>query len=70
MRRRYSESDEDSLESRIGYLEGRLDEHSRMLQDLRESVRHLDDRMSRYFTWLVGIGVTTLVAVLVALITR
>lgn len=54
----------------MGYLQGRMEEQSQMLQELRASVRHLDDRMSRQFTWTIGIQITTLVAVLVALISR
>jgi hypothetical protein len=54
----------------MGYLEGRMEEQSQMLQELRAAVRHLDDRMSRQFTWTIGIQITTLVAVLVALISR
>ncbi|HET9361304.1 MAG TPA: hypothetical protein VFO58_16245 [Vicinamibacterales bacterium] len=58
------------MDARMGYLQGRMEEQSQMLQELRASVRHLDDRMSRQFTWTIGIQITTLVAVLVALISR
>jgi hypothetical protein len=58
------------MDARIGYLEGRMEEQSQMLQELRAAVRHLDDTMSRQFTWTIGIQITTLVAVLVALISR
>jgi len=54
----------------MGYLEGRVEEHSHVLKDLRAALRHLDDKMSRQFTWMVGIQITTLVAVLVALLSR
>jgi hypothetical protein len=54
----------------MGYLEGRVEEHSNMLQEQRVAFRHLDDKMSRQFTWMVGIQITTLVAVLVALLSR
>ena len=58
------------MESRMGYLEGRVEEQFNVLQELRASFRHLDDKMSRQFTWTVGIQITTLVAVLVALLSR
>jgi hypothetical protein len=58
------------MDARMGYLEGRMEEQSQILQELRASVRHLDDKMSRQFTWTVGIQITTLVAVLVALLSR
>lgn len=59
-----------NMDGRMGYLEGRVEEQSSMLQEFRSSFRHLDDKMSRQFTWLVGIQITTLVAVLVALLSR
>ena len=58
------------MDARIGYLEGRMEEQSHVLQDLRTAVRHLDDKISRQFTWMVGIQITTLVAVLIALLSR
>ena len=38
--------------------------------ELRDAIRRLDDRMSRQFMWLVGIQITTLAAIVVALISR
>jgi hypothetical protein len=58
------------MEGRMSYLEGRVEEQSNLLQEFRVSFRHLDDKMSRQFTWMVGIQITTLVAVLVALLSR
>lgn len=58
------------MEPRLGYLEGRVEEHSNMLQEFRAMFRHLDDRMSRQFTWVIGIQITALVAILVALFSR
>ena len=58
------------MDARMGYLEGRVEEQSNMLQEFRVSFRHLDDKISRQFTWLVGIQITTLVAILVALFSR
>jgi hypothetical protein len=59
-----------SMEARMGYVEGRVEEQSNMLQELRGSLRHLDDKMSRQFTWLVGIHITTFAAMLIALFSR
>lgn len=59
-----------NMNARMGYLEGRMEEYSHVLQDLRSAVRHLDDKTSRQFTWMVGIQITTLVAVLVALLSQ
>ena len=59
-----------NMDARMGYLEGRVEEQSNMLQEFRASFRHLDDKMSRQFTWLVGIQITTFVAILVALFSR
>jgi hypothetical protein len=58
------------MEACMGYIEGRVEEQSNMLQELRASFRHLDDKMSRQFTWLVGIQITTFVAILIALFSR
>ena len=59
-----------TMEARMGYLEGRVEEQSNMLQEFRASFRHLDDKISRQFTWLVGIQITTFVAILIALFSR
>jgi hypothetical protein len=71
-RRRYAHGDKDvpDMEARMGYLEGRVEEQSHIQQDLRAAIRHLDDKMSRQFTWMVGIQITTLVTVLIALLAR
>jgi hypothetical protein len=52
------------MEARMACLEGRVDEHSTMFDDLRNDIRRLDDKMSRQFLWLIGVQITTLVAVL------
>ena len=59
-----------NMESRIGYVEGRVEEHSNVLQELRAAVRQLDDKVSRQFTWLVGILLTTFITLLVAILAR
>lgn len=75
-----------SLEERVAYLEGRLEDHVTAVdrlrsdgQDLREAIGQLGERMDRrfdtldekvdrHFTWLAGIQVATLVAVVSALV--
>lgn len=89
-----------SLDERVAYLEGRLEDHASTVTFLREDVRavhedlrsfrdemrhfrtevnyfrdefrqelnRVDDKVSRHFTWLVGIQVGVLIAVLGALL--
>jgi hypothetical protein len=75
-----------SLDERVAYLEGRLEDHASTVISLREDVRAVhsdlrsfrddvhqeldraDDRQSRHFTWLVGIQVAVLIAVLGAVL--
>jgi hypothetical protein len=69
-----------TLEERVAYLEGQVSEHSHTLIEIRDSVRRfdvsdrrfeaLDDKVARHFTWLVGIQVTTLAAIVGALLAR
>jgi hypothetical protein len=58
------------VEERVAHLEGQMIELSQGLSEVKGAIRHLDDKMSRQFMWLVGIQVTTLVAVVAALISR
>ena len=59
-------------------IRGELRDEMRQIRgDLREGFRRVDDkfevmeaRMSRDFRWLIGIQLTTLVAIIVALMTR
>lgn len=55
---------------RLAFLEGRVVEHSRQIDGIRGAIEGLDSKMSRQFMWLVGIQVTTLVAIVAALVTR
>ncbi|HSG00836.1 MAG TPA: hypothetical protein VLA20_06875 [Vicinamibacterales bacterium] len=55
---------------RLAFLEGRVVEHSRQIDGIRGAIEGLDTKMSRQFMWLVGIQVTTLVAIVAALVTR
>jgi hypothetical protein len=77
-----------ALERRVAYVEGQVSEQSRALVEIRDSMRHLeqrtdarfdavdgrfdalDDKISRQFMWVVGIQVTTLVAIVGALLSR
>ena len=77
-----------SVEERVAYLEGRVEDHSHMVNGIRDALNSLearmdrrfegidrrfevfdrrletlDAKMSRQFVWLVGIQVTTLIAV-------
>ena len=45
-------------------------EHSRQIDGIREAIDSLDGKVSRQFMWLVGIQVTTLVAIVAALVAR
>lgn len=78
----------ESVEERMAYVEGRIEEQGIAMNDMRDAtVRledrmerrfeavdrrfdRLEDRMSRYFMWQVGIQITTLTAVVVALLSR
>ena len=91
-----------TLDERVAFLEGRVVEHSHMLDGIREAIVHLEQRMdrrfelleqrfaaidqrfvgldqridnldakvSRQFMWLVGIQMTTLAAIVAALVAR
>ena len=77
-----------SLEERVSFVEGRMAEQSNVLNNIRESlvsleqrvtaldekvdrkVDALDAKMSSHFVWLVGILVTTLAALFVAVLVR
>lgn len=75
-----------TLEERVAYIEGQVSEQSHALLEVRDAVRHLeqrmdarfetmdrridrlDDKVSRQFVWLVGLQLTTLVAIVGALL--
>lgn len=91
-----------TIEERVACLEGQVSEQSHSMMEVRDAVRHLDqridsrfegidrrfeaidrrfdtvdrridsldDKVSRQFIWLVGIQVTTLVAIVGALLAR
>ena len=56
-----------SIEGAVRHLEQRMDARFEAVDRRFDA---LDGRMSRQFMWLVGIQITTLVAVVVALISR
>jgi uncharacterized coiled-coil protein SlyX len=59
-----------SMEARLSRIEGRIDEQSHTLREVCTDVRHIDDRMSRQFMWLVGVVLTTFAALLAAILSR
>lgn len=73
-----------TLPERVSYLEGKVEEQSQTFVAIRDlladinrrvdRVEHrldvLDDKMSRQFLWLVGIQITTIVAVVGAVLSR
>jgi hypothetical protein len=56
------------VEERVAHLEGQMNELVAGLSDVKDTIRHFDDKVSRQFMWLVGIQVTTLVAVVTTLV--
>ena len=57
----------DQLERRFDQLERRFETRFDVVERRFEA---LDDKVARHFTWLAGIQVTTLVAILGALLAR
>ena len=57
----------DGVEKRI---DGRIDGVERRIDGVDRRLERLDDKMSRHFSWLVGIQVAVLIAVLGALLGR
>jgi len=61
----------DTIDRRIDGLEDKLDRRIDGLEDkLGRRIEGLEDKLARQFAWLVGIQVTTLVAIVGALLTR
>ena len=69
------------VEERVAYLKRQVNELSQGLVEVKETIRHfqqradarfdgLDEKLSRQFMWLVGIQVTAVVAFVAALISR
>ena len=73
-----------TLEERVSYLEGQMAEQTHIFAAIRDSIAALDrridrlehrmdvrfDGLDRRFLWIVGIQITTLVAVMGALLSR
>lgn len=73
-----------TLQERVSYLEGKVEEQSqtfsairdllgeinRRIDRLEQRLDAIEDRMSRQFLWLVGIQITTLLAVVGAVLSR
>ncbi len=73
-----------AVEQRIAYLEGRMNEQAQHVPDLKADMRDLrtdirrvegridalDEKVSKHFIWLVGMQITTLVAIVGALLSR
>lgn len=73
-----------TIEERVAYIEGQVSEQSHALLEVRDAVYHLEQRIDarfeavdrrfdtvdRHVVWLVGIQVTTLVAIVGALLAR
>lgn len=73
-----------TLTERVSYLEGKVEDIRDLLAEINRRVDRielridrvelrldaLDDKMSRQFLWLVGVQITTLVAVVGAVLSR
>ena len=51
-------------------MDTRFEAVDRRFEGLERRMDTLDDKISRHFTWVVGIQVTTLVAIVAALLAR
>ena len=61
---------ERSIDARFDGVDRRFDIIDRRFEAVDRRIDGLDDKMSRQFVWLVGIQVTTLVAIVGALLAR
>jgi hypothetical protein len=63
----------ESLDERVAYLEGRMEDHTALMADIRADLRELrseiradmnrfDQKIDRHFMWLAGILVGVLTA--------
>ena len=61
------------LEERVAYVEGQVNELSERFSGVEAAIRHLEtrfDAVDSKFMWTIGIQITTLVAILAALLSR
>jgi hypothetical protein len=65
----------ESLDQRVAYLEGRMEDHTALMADIRADMRGLsenidhrfdrmDQKIDRHFMWTLGIFVTILLGLL------
>ena len=68
------QSFEARVDQRIQGLEARMDQRFALIDQrflgIDQRLDSMDAKLTRYFTWLVGLYVTTLVAVVAALVSR
>jgi hypothetical protein len=65
------------VEERVAYVEGQVSELSERLSGVEAAIRHLESRFeTRFdaidskFMWMIGIQITTVVAIVAALLSR
>ena len=59
----------DTEDARLGRLEGRMEEQSAAIQDLRAGLREVNSRIDRVFLAMLGIGAAQ-IALLVTLVVQ
>jgi hypothetical protein len=64
------ESRFDTIDRRFDIVDRRFEAVDRRFEGVDRRIDNLDDKISRQFIWLVGIQVTTLVAIVGALLAR
>ena len=59
----------ESLDERVAYMEGRMEDHTTLMADIRADMRELrseihriDHKIDRHFMWLAGLMVGMLTA--------
>ena len=60
----------EAVDRRFEAIDRRFDAVDRRFDGLERRMDTLDDKISRHFAWVVGIQVTTLVAIVAALLAR
>jgi len=60
----------DAIDRRFEAIDRRFETVDRRFDGVDHRIDRLDDKMSRQFLWLVGLQVTTLIAVVSALLAR
>ena len=61
------------VEERVAYVEGQVSELSGRFAGIEGAIRHLEvrfDSIDSKFMWLIGIQITTLAAIVAALLSR